>query len=109
MGRFKDLVDTPVAMEAFRAKYHIPQGVVLWYCPLKRVLIDRDVGEVVISMIAFIEGGMTLPMRRITRDYLFHHRLTPHQCATNMFRILGSIDVNERMGLDLTWHDVVHL
>ena len=53
---------------------------------------------------------MTLPMRRITRDYLFHHRLTPHQCALNMFRILGSIDVlNERMGLGLTWHDVVHL
>ena len=97
-------------MEAFRAKYHIPQGVVLQYCPLEGVLIDRDVGQVVIPMIAFIEGGMTLPMRRITRDYLYHHRLTPHQCAPNMFRILGCVDVlNERMGLGLTWHDVVHL
>ena len=55
MGRFKDLVDTSVAMEAFRAKYHIPQGVVLQYCPPEGVLIDRDVGEVVIPMIAFIE------------------------------------------------------
>ena len=54
MGRFKDLVDTPAAMEAFRAKYHIPQGVVLRYCPPEGVLLDRDVGEVVISMIAFI-------------------------------------------------------
>ena len=53
---------------------------------------------------------MTLPMCRITRDYLFHHRLKPHQCAPNMFRILGCVDVlNERMGLGLTWHDVVHL
>ena len=76
MGRFKDLVDTPAAIEAFRAKYHIPQGVVLQYCPPEGVLTDRDVGEVVIPMIAFIEGGMTLPMRRITRDYLFNHRLT---------------------------------
>ena len=76
---------------------------------LFRSLTDRDVGQVIIPMIAFIEGGMTFPMRRITRDYLFHHRLTPHQCATNMFKILGSIDVNERMGLGLTWHDVVHL
>ena len=110
MGRFKDLVDTSAAMEAFRAKYHIPPGVVLQYCPPERVLTDRDMGQVVIPMIAFIEGRMTLPMRRITRDYLFHHRLTPHQCAPNMFRILGSIDVlNERMGLGLTWHDVVHL
>ena len=81
MGRFKDLVDTPAAMEVFRAKYHILQGVVLQYCPLEGVLTDRDVGEVVIPMIAFIERGMTLPMRRITRDYLFNHRLTPHQCA----------------------------
>ena len=69
MGRFKDLVDTPTAMEAFRAKYHIPQGVVLQYCPIEGVLTDRGKGEVVIPMIAFIKGGMTLPMRRITRDY----------------------------------------
>ena len=67
-------------------------------------------GQVVILMIAFIEGGMTLPMRRITRDYLINHSLTPHQCAPNLFRVLGSIDVlNEQMGLGLTWHDVVHM
>ena len=66
MGRFKDLVDTPAAMEAFRTKYHIPPGVVLQYCPSEEVLTDRDVGQVVIPMIAFIEGGMTLPMRRFT-------------------------------------------
>ena len=65
-------------MEGFRVKCHIPQGVVLEYCPLDQVLTDRDVGQVVITMIAFIEGGMTLPMGRITRDYLLNHRLTPH-------------------------------
>ena len=97
-------------MEAFRAKYHIPQGVVLEYCPSERVLTDREVGQVVIPMIAFIEGGMTLPMCRITRDYLLNRRLTSHQCAPNLFRVLGSIDVlNEWMGLGLTWHDVVHM
>ena len=97
-------------MRAFRAKYHIPQGVGLQYCPLEAVLIDRGKGEVVIPMIAFIEGGMTLPMHRITRDYLFNHRLISHQCAPNMFRILGCVDVlNERMNLGLTWHYVVHL
>ena len=77
MGKFKHLVDTPATMEAFGARYYIPQGVVLEYCPLDRVLTDKDVGQVVISMIAFIEGGMTLPIRRITRDYLINHRLTP--------------------------------
>ena len=62
------------------------------------MLIDREVGPVVIPMIAFIEAGMTLPMCRITRDYLLNHRLTPHQCAPNLFRVLGSIDVlNKRI------------
>ena len=67
-------------------------------------------GEVVIPIIAFIEGRMTLPMGRITRDYLINHRLCPHQCAPNMFRILGCVDaLNEHLQLGLTWHDVVHM
>ena len=72
--------------------------------------MDRKEGEVVIPMIAFIEGGMTLPMGRIIRDYLLNHRLCPHQCAANMFRVLGCVDeLNDQMYLGLTWHDVAHL
>ena len=97
-------------MEGFRAKYHIPQGVTLQYCALDQIVIDRKKEEVVIPMITFIEGGMTIPTGRVTRDYLFNHRLTPHQCAPNLFRVLGSVDaLNEQMGLGLTWHDVVHM
>ena len=67
-------------------------------------------GQVVIPMIAFIDGGMTLSMGRITRDYLLNHRLTPHPCAPNLVRVLGSVDVlNEQLGLGLTWHDMVHM
>ena len=70
----------------------------------------RERGEVVIPMIAFIEGGMTLPMGRITRDYLLNHRICPYQCAPNLFRVLGSVDaLNEHLNLGLTWHDVVHM
>ena len=49
-------------------------------------------GQVVIPMIAFIEGGMMLPLGKITKDYLLNHRLTPYQCAPNLFRVLGSVD-----------------
>ena len=53
---------------------------------------------------------MTLPMGRITRDYLLNHKLTPHQSAFNLFRVLGCIDaLNEQIGLGLTWQDVVHM
>ena len=80
------------------------------YYPSKGIAFDREVGEVIIPMIAFIEGGMTLPMGRVTRDYLRNHRLCPHHCAPNLFRILGAIDaLNQHLGLRLTWLDVVHM
>ena len=78
MGRFKHLVESPASIEGFRAKYHIPQGVALQYYAPDQILTHREEGEVVIPMITFIEGGMTLPMGRITRDYLLNHRLTPY-------------------------------
>lgn len=110
MGRFKYLVDCSAPMKGFRAKYRIPQGVALQYIAPDRILTNREVGEVVIPMIAFLKEGMTLPMGRVTRDYLINHKLTPHQCAPNLFRVLGYVDaLNEQMGLGLTWLDVVHL
>ena len=58
-------------------------------------------------MIAFIEGGMRIPMGRVTRDFLNLFRLCPTQCVPNMFRILGSVDaLNEKLGIHLTHHDV---
>ena len=54
MGRFKHLVDSSAGMEGFRAKYHIPLGVGLQYCPLDWVLTDKELGEVVIPMIALL-------------------------------------------------------
>ena len=75
MGRFKHLVNSPAAMEGFRVRYHIPQGVALQYCAPNQILTDRRECKVVIPMIAFIEGGMTLSMDKVTRDYLINHKL----------------------------------
>ena len=80
------------------------------YCTPNQILTDRRECEVVIPMIAFIEEGMTLPMGRVTRDYLINNSLCPHQCALSLFKGLGSVDaLNEQMNLGLTWHDVVHM
>ena len=110
MGRFESLVNSLLKIEFFKQKYHIPQEVGLRYCFTEQIVTDRETGEVIIPMIAFIEGGMTLPMGRIIRDYLIAHRLCPHQCAPKMFRILGYVDaLNEHLQLGLTWHGVVHM
>ena len=103
MGRFASLVDSSSKIELFKERYHIPQEVGLRYCSTEQIVTNREVGEVIIPIIAFIEDGMTLPMGRITRDYLINHKLYPHQCAPNMFRILGCVDaLNEHIQLGLT-------
>ena len=60
-----------------------------------------------IPMVAFIEGGMRIPMGPVMRDYLRIVRLVPTQCVPNVFRILRCVDtLNKKMGLRLTHHDV---
>ena len=94
-------------MEKFRAKYRIPPSVGVRYTTHGEWVDDRKTREVVILMITFIEGGMTIPMDALTRNFLRFFRLSLTQCAPNMFRLLGSIEVlNERMNLNLTHHDV---
>ena len=104
MGRFASLVDSPSKIES-----HTPgSGPTILFHRTNRY--NREKGEVIIPMIAFIEGGMTLPMGKITKDYLINHRLCPYQCTPNMFRVIGCVDaLNEHLQLGLTWHDVVHM
>ena len=107
MGRFKYLVDTKEGTRSFRSKYNIPLHVGVRYVVQEEWFDERKTNEVVIPMIAFIEGGMAIPMGTITRKYLRFFRLSPTQCAPNMFRVLESIEaLNERMNLNLTHHDV---
>ena len=107
MSKFKRLVDSEEGMESFRIKYNIPPHMGVRYAIQGEWVDDRKTGEVVIPMIAFIEGGMTIPMGTLTKNFLRFFRLSPTQCALNMFRVLGSIEVlNERMNLNLTHDDV---
>ena len=107
MGRFKHLVDSEEGMKSFRTKYNISPHVGVRYAAQREWFDERKTREVVIPMIAFIEGGMTIPMGTLTRNFLRFFRLFPTQCALNMFRVLGSIEaLNERMNLNLIHHDV---
>ena len=105
--RLRKLVDTEEAMKKFIADYRIPPNVSLRHCKMGEWHYKRETGEVVIPVLAFVEGGMRIPMGPVTRCYLRHFRLAPTQCTGNMFRILGCVDVlKEKMGLRLTHHDV---
>ena len=86
MSRFKDLVDTEEGMRSFRSKYNIPPPthVGVRYAAQGEWFDERKTNEVVIPMIAFIEGGMTIPMGTITRNYLRYFRLFPTQCTEHV-------------------------
>ena len=101
------LVDSKEGMKSFRAKYNIPPHVGIRYAAQEEWFDERKIAEVIIPMIAFIEGGMIIPMGTLTRNFLRVFRLSPTQYAPNMFRVLGSIEaLNKRMNLNLTHHDV---
>ena len=77
MGKFKCLVEFKEGMRSFRAKYRIPPIVGMRDAAQGEWVGARKTGEVVIPMIAFIEGRMTIPMGTITRNYLRLFRLSP--------------------------------
>ena len=107
IDRFKSLVESKEGIEKFKIDYRILPNVGLRYCKEGEWHFLRQEGEVVIPMIAFIEGDMRIPMGSVMRNCLRFVRLTPIQCVPNVFRILGCVDVlNEKMGLQLTHHDV---
>ena len=77
MGRFEELVNTEEKMKNFRIKYNIPSYVGVRYAAQGEWYDERKTNEVVIPMIAFIEGGMTIPMGTLTRNYFRYFRLSP--------------------------------
>ena len=77
MSRFKHLVDSKEGMKKFKTKYNIPPNVGVRYAAQGEWFDDRKIGDVVIPMIAFIEGGMTIPMGTLTRNFLRFFRLSP--------------------------------
>ena len=71
------------------------------------LVINIPLGSVVISIIAFIEDGMEIPMGKVTTNFLINYRVSPTQCSPNLFRILSSVDlINKKMGINLTGNDV---
>ena len=75
--RLRKLVDTEEAMEKFIADYRILPNISLRHCKMGEWYFSRRTGEVVIPVLAFVEGGMRIPMGPVTKGYLRHFRLAP--------------------------------
>ena len=69
-------MDSEEGMKSFRTKYNIPPHVGVRYAAQGERFDEKKIGEVVISMIAFIKGGMTNPMGTLTRNFFRFFRLS---------------------------------
>lgn len=77
MVRFFSLFDTLEHKEKFKKWHRIPGGVYIEHCRLGEWYGRRPFEVVVIPMVAFIDGGIRIPMGRVTRDFLCLFRLCP--------------------------------
>ena len=107
MGRFFSLVDTPEHREEFEKQYRIPSDVTIEYFHLGEWHEKWPSEAITIPMIAFIKGGMKIPMGKVTGDFFMPFQALSYSvCALKMFRILDSVDaMNDKMGINLTHHD----
>ena len=94
-------------MAVFRRHYGVPNDVHLEYRFWKDALTGEP-GDLILPLVAIIEGGVRFPMDPLLADFLDYFNLCPNQISPNIFRIvMGVVELNCRLGLNLTVHDII--
>uniref|UniRef100_A0A2N9HL39 Uncharacterized protein n=1 Tax=Fagus sylvatica TaxID=28930 RepID=A0A2N9HL39_FAGSY len=106
-GKLARYVNTPEAMEKFRRHYGVPDDVYLEY-RFWEDAITGEPGDLIIPVVAIIEGGVRFPMDPLLADFLDYFRISPTQISPNIFRIVNGVaELNRRLGFNLTVHDII--
>jgi hypothetical protein len=106
-SRLARLVDSEESMTQFRQLYQIPPSVSLSYCNADDLPpINR--GEILIPIMAIVEGGVRFPLHSFLIDFLHTINATPSQVSINLFRIImGIIALNRILGVNLTAREIL--
>jgi hypothetical protein len=109
MGKFAKLVNTEEKITQFKSRYGFPKDVHIRYVPYGNLaLLQHE--DLVLPIVAIVEGGVRIPMHPLFIQFLIHFRLSPFQCVPNVFRIvMESAVLNEKLGLNLTVHDIAYV
>ena len=109
MGCLAKLVNTEDKIETFKKRYNFPEDVQIRYTS-KDDLALLHCEDLVLPIIAIVEGGIRIPMHPFLIQLLTHYRLFPIQCVPNVFRIvMGTTVLNEKLDLNLTVHDIAYV
>jgi hypothetical protein len=108
-NRYTRFFDDPESLADFRETYGIPRDVHIR-------LVEPDEGhvsneyQVVLPLMAIIEGGVRFPFHPFLRRVLNLLRLTPSQVTINFYRIvMGAVELKERYGLEFEAEDLFGL
>uniref|UniRef100_A0A2N9HAL9 Uncharacterized protein n=1 Tax=Fagus sylvatica TaxID=28930 RepID=A0A2N9HAL9_FAGSY len=106
-GKLARYVNTPENMALFRRLYRVPDDVGLRYVHWSDAL-PPSAGELLIPVVAVVEGGVRFPIDPLLADFLSYFSLSPTQVNPNIFRIvMGTVELNRRLGLELSTYDIV--
>uniref|UniRef100_A0A2N9J9D9 Uncharacterized protein n=1 Tax=Fagus sylvatica TaxID=28930 RepID=A0A2N9J9D9_FAGSY len=106
-GKLARYVNTPENMTLFRRLYRVPDDVGLRYVHWSDALPPSS-GELLIPVVAVVEGGVRFPIDPLLADFLSYFSLSPTQVNPNIFRIvMGTVELNRRLGLELSTYDIV--
>lgn len=101
MGRYRFLVNTPVALAAFREEYDILDDVHLELGAEDTTLWGR-LDQCPFTVLFIIEGGLRFPVNPLTCEFLRRTGLAPTQVSTNTYRIINGIaELNNWLGTNL--------
>uniref|UniRef100_A0A2N9H2X5 Uncharacterized protein n=1 Tax=Fagus sylvatica TaxID=28930 RepID=A0A2N9H2X5_FAGSY len=106
-GKLARYVNTPENMALFCRLYRVPDDVGLRYVHWSDALPPSS-GELLIPVVAVVEGGVRFPIDPLLADFLSYFSLSPTQVNPNIFRIvMGTVELNRRLGLELSTYDIV--
>uniref|UniRef100_A0A2N9HLT5 Uncharacterized protein n=1 Tax=Fagus sylvatica TaxID=28930 RepID=A0A2N9HLT5_FAGSY len=106
-GKLARYVNTPEAMERFRRHYGVPDDVYLEYRFWENAITGEH-GDLIIPLVAIIEGGVRFPIDPLLADFLDYFRISPTQISPNIFRIVNGVaELNRQLGFNLTVHDII--
>ena len=66
--------------------------------------------DLILPIVAIVEGGVRIPMHPFLIQFLTHFRLSPLQCVPNIFRVvMGTAVLIDKLDLNLTVHDITYV